>query len=47
MSHREMPFVYLQNGRNPARAGKGGKGNVESLRKWRENKKTKDSLHEN
>ncbi len=43
----DCPLYLYRMGKNPNRAGTGGKGNTGALRKWRENQKTKGSLHEN
>ncbi len=35
------PLYPYRLGRNPAKKGQGGKGNIEALKKWREIKKVK------
>ena len=49
---RECPVkdcvLYLYRmGRDPNRAGTGGKGNVDALRKWHESQRTKDLVQGN
>ena len=38
----ECALYLYRMGRDPNRAGTGGQGNLDALRKWRENQKHKD-----